>query len=60
MRPKEAAAFVGKSVKTLSNLRAQRKGPSYMKYAGGEVVYDEAELERWRESLVVERVRHEA
>lgn len=34
LTPKEAAEFLGISVKTLNNWRAVGKGPTYVKYAG--------------------------
>lgn len=52
----EAAAFVGLTPKTLSNLRSLDRGPAYIRYEGGQIVYDQDELERWREARVAERV----
>lgn len=51
-----AAAFVGLTPKTLSNLRSLGRGPAYIRYEGGQIVYDQTELERWRETRVAERV----
>ncbi|MFC7431019.1 MULTISPECIES: helix-turn-helix transcriptional regulator [unclassified Agrococcus] len=56
LNAQSAAAFVGLSVKTLSNLRALGRGPAYIRYEGGQIVYAQDELERWREARVAERV----
>ncbi len=49
---KQAAAYVGLSVKTLEKLRVTGRGPRYAK-AGRRVIYDRRDLDRW----VAERKR---
>ena len=43
---KQAAAYVGLSVKTLEKLRVTGRGPRYAK-AGRRVIYDRRDLDRW-------------
>ena len=49
---KQAAAYLGLSVKTLEKLRVTGKGPRYAK-AGRRVIYDRRDLDKW----VAERKR---
>ena len=43
---KQAAAYLGLSVKTLEKLRVTGRGPRYAK-AGRRVIYDRRDLDRW-------------
>ena len=43
---KQAAAYLGLSVKTLEKLRITGRGPRYAK-AGRRVIYDRRDLDRW-------------
>lgn len=58
LSPKLAAEFVGLAPKTLANMRSLGTGPDYIVNAGGRITYDEHDLERWRDSQIVERVSH--
>jgi hypothetical protein len=53
---KLAAEFVGLAPKTLANMRSLGTGPDYLINVGGRITYDERDLERWRDSQIVERV----
>ena len=43
---RQAAAYVGLSVKTLEKLRVTGRGPRYAK-AGRRVIYDRRDLDKW-------------
>lgn len=53
MTPSNAADYVGRSTKTLSNWRHQGIGPPYHK-AGGRVFYLVSEIDEWLQSGKVE------
>jgi hypothetical protein len=55
MNTADAAAFLGLATKTLSNMRALDRGPAFIRYEGGQIVYAQDDLERWREARVEQR-----
>lgn len=51
---KEAADLLRLHPGTLSNWRAEGRGPSYLAMRGGRILYSRAALEAWLEGFLVE------
>lgn len=45
--PSDLAAYLGRSQKTLANDRSGRRGPTFLKLAGGAVRYRRSDVEAW-------------